>query len=189
MPAAIEVNDLVKEFKKGPRAVDGIDLRVEAGRDLRLPRPQRRGQVHHGARAHHAAAAHRGPGARGGLRRGGARARRCARTSAPRCRRPRSTRSSPRREHMRLQTALQGLPARRARAARRRADRARRPGRGRRPQGGRLLRRHEAAPGPGAGAGAQPAHPVPRRAHHRPRPAEPQRAVGRGRAAGLRARA
>src|SRR4249920_1644895 len=27
----IEVEDLVREFKKGPRAVDGIDLRVEAG--------------------------------------------------------------------------------------------------------------------------------------------------------------
>ena len=31
MPAAIEVKGLVKEFKKGPRAVDGIDLRVEEG--------------------------------------------------------------------------------------------------------------------------------------------------------------
>jgi ABC-2 type transport system ATP-binding protein len=31
MSAAIEVNDLVKVFKKGPRAVDGIDLRVEEG--------------------------------------------------------------------------------------------------------------------------------------------------------------
>jgi ABC-2 type transport system ATP-binding protein len=31
MPAAIEVNDLIKEFKKGPRAIDGIDLRVEEG--------------------------------------------------------------------------------------------------------------------------------------------------------------
>jgi len=31
MPAAIEVRDLVKVFKKGPRAVDGIDLRVEEG--------------------------------------------------------------------------------------------------------------------------------------------------------------
>ncbi len=31
MPAAIEVNDLVKQFKKGPRAIDGIDLRVEEG--------------------------------------------------------------------------------------------------------------------------------------------------------------
>src|ERR687884_2326229 len=29
--AAIEATDLVKQFKKGPRAVDGIDLRVESG--------------------------------------------------------------------------------------------------------------------------------------------------------------
>src|SRR5918998_5981249 len=29
--AAIEASDLVREFKKGPRAVDGIDLRVEGG--------------------------------------------------------------------------------------------------------------------------------------------------------------
>jgi ABC-2 type transport system ATP-binding protein len=29
--AAIETSDLVREFKKGPRAVDGIDLRVEPG--------------------------------------------------------------------------------------------------------------------------------------------------------------
>jgi ABC-2 type transport system ATP-binding protein len=27
----IEVENLVREFKKGPRAVDGIDLRVEPG--------------------------------------------------------------------------------------------------------------------------------------------------------------
>ena len=31
MTAAIETEGLVREFKKGPRAVDGIDLRVEAG--------------------------------------------------------------------------------------------------------------------------------------------------------------
>src|SRR5437899_12975035 len=30
-PASIEVEGLVREFKKGPRAVDGIDLRVEPG--------------------------------------------------------------------------------------------------------------------------------------------------------------
>jgi len=30
-PAGIEVEGLVKQFKKGPRAVDGIDLRVEPG--------------------------------------------------------------------------------------------------------------------------------------------------------------
>src|SRR5215470_6396561 len=30
-PAAIEVHQLVREFRKGPRAVDGIDLFVEPG--------------------------------------------------------------------------------------------------------------------------------------------------------------
>ncbi len=30
-PASIEIEGLVKEFKKGPRAVDGIDLRVDPG--------------------------------------------------------------------------------------------------------------------------------------------------------------
>src|SRR3954454_16177502 len=30
-PASIEVEGLVKQFKKGPRAVDGIDLHVEPG--------------------------------------------------------------------------------------------------------------------------------------------------------------
>src|SRR5260370_33638785 len=30
-PNTIEVEQLVREFKKGPRAVDGIDLRVEPG--------------------------------------------------------------------------------------------------------------------------------------------------------------
>src|SRR6195256_2507031 len=30
-PNSIEVDGLVREFKKGPRAVDGIDLRVEPG--------------------------------------------------------------------------------------------------------------------------------------------------------------
>ena len=28
---AIEVDDLVREFKKGPRAVDGIDIQIAAG--------------------------------------------------------------------------------------------------------------------------------------------------------------
>ena len=39
---SIVVEKLVREFKKGPRAVDGIDLHVAPGRDLRLPRPERR---------------------------------------------------------------------------------------------------------------------------------------------------
>ena len=56
-PAAIEVHELVREFRKGPRAVDGIDLAVSDGGDLRLPRAQRRRQVHDRADAHDAAAA------------------------------------------------------------------------------------------------------------------------------------
>ena len=65
-----------------------------------------------------------------------------------------------------------------------RAARARRPHGGGRPQGRRLLGRHEAPPRPRAGARPPALDPLPRRADHRPRPPEPQRAVGRGRAAG-----
>ena len=35
---AIQADELVRQYKKGPRAVDGIDLAVAARRDLRLPR-------------------------------------------------------------------------------------------------------------------------------------------------------
>ena len=85
------------------------------------------------------------------------------------------------REHMDLQGGSR--PGRRPTAPRRgdRAARARRPDRGGRPQGRRLLGRHEAPPRPRAGARAPPVDPLPRRADHRPGPAEPQRAVGRGR--------
>ena len=81
---------------------------------------------------------------------------------------------------MRLQTALHGLP-RRERGPRRRADRAGRPLRGRRPQGGRLLGRDETPARPRARARPRPARPLPRRADDRARPAEPRRALGRGR--------
>ena len=60
----IEVSGLVREFKGGVRAVDGIDLEVAAGRDLRLPRPERRRQVDHRPHADHPAPA-RPPGRRG----------------------------------------------------------------------------------------------------------------------------
>ena len=54
---AIDVQGLVREFKGGVRAVDGIDLHVADGRDLRLPRSQRRGQVDDREGPHDAAAA------------------------------------------------------------------------------------------------------------------------------------
>ena len=84
---------------------------------------------------------------------------------------------------MRLQTTLHGRAEGGAPPPRRRADRARRAGRGGGSPRRRLLGRHEAAPRPRAGARAPPADPLPRRADHRARPAEPQLALGGGRAA------
>ena len=96
MESSIQAERLVKEFKKGPRAVDGIDLDVATRRDLRLPRSERRREVHHRAHAHHPPAAERRQRPGGGLRRRSARARASASRSERRCRRPRSTPSSPR---------------------------------------------------------------------------------------------
>ena len=182
-PASIEVEGLVKEFKKGPRAVDGIDLHVDPGEIYGFLGPNGAGKSttvlmlttllppdEGTARvAGYEVRDGRGEGAREHRRRPpGGRAR-------PVPDRPRAH-------------AAPDRPARtaqgRARGARRRVARAGRPLRRRRPQGGRLLGRDEAPPRPGAGAGAPAAHPVPRRAHHRPRPAEPQRPVGGGRAPG-----
>ena len=181
--AGIEVEGLVREFKNGPRAVDGIDLHVAPGRDLRLPRPQRGRQVDHGADADHAAAAHRGDRAGRRLRHRRAKARRVRGAIGAALQEAALDPLLTGREHMRLQTALHGLP----KAERgERGDELLEPGRplrGGRPQGRRLLGRDEAAARPGAGARPPAAHPLPRRADHRPRHPEPHRALGRGRAA------
>jgi ABC-type Fe3+/spermidine/putrescine transport system ATPase subunit len=91
---AIEATDLVREFKKGPRAVDGIDLRVEAGEVYGFLGPNGAGKsttVHMlttllpptsgSARVGGHDVLHEGPD--------------CAPRSVPPSRRPRSTRSSP----------------------------------------------------------------------------------------------
>ena len=160
-----------------------------ARRDLRLPGAQRRGQVDDGAHAHDAAAAdRRARRASAGhdiVREGAGRARR---RSAPRCRRPRSTRCSPAASTCGCRRRSTACPAAERRAARRRAARARRAARRGRPQGRRLLGRHEAPPGPRARARPPPAHPLPRRADDRPRSAEPLGAVGGGRPPGPRGR-
>ena len=78
---------------------------------------------------------------------------------------------------------MHGIDEGRRAAPRRRADRPRRAHRGGRSQGRRLLGRHAPAPRPRAGARPRAATPVPRRADHRPRRAEPHRALGRGPAA------
>jgi len=63
----IQVEALVRVFKKGPRAVDGINLEVAPGEIYGFARPQRRRQVDRRVDAHHVAAAHVGHGARRGF--------------------------------------------------------------------------------------------------------------------------
>ena len=89
---SIEADGLVREFKKGPRAVDGIDLAVAPGEIYGFLGPNGAGKSTTVHMLTTLAAADRGHGARRGLRRRQARARRCVRRSAPRSRRRRSTR-------------------------------------------------------------------------------------------------
>jgi ABC-2 type transport system ATP-binding protein len=60
MPFAIETSDLIRDFGTF-RAVDHLSLQVEPGRFLRLPRPQRRWQVHDDQDAHRPAGADERP--------------------------------------------------------------------------------------------------------------------------------
>ena len=178
---------LVREFKNGPRAVDGIDLRVAPGEIYGFLGPNGAGKsttvlmlttllppTAGTARVAGFDIVTEGPRVRSAI---GAALQEAALD-------PLLTG----REHMRLQTALHGHRQGRARSARRRAARARRPLPGGRPQGRRLLGRDETPARPGAGARPPPAHPLPRRADHRPRHPEPHRALGRGRPARRRGR-
>ena len=176
---AIEAESLVREFKKGPRAVDGIDLAVAPGEIYGFLGPNGAGKsttvlmlttllpptsgtarvggfdvVKHGPEVRRVIGAALQEAALDPLLTG--------------------------REHLRLQASLQALPRARARAARRRAARARRPHRGGRPQGPRLLGRDEAPARPRARARPPPADPLPRRADDRPRHPEPHGALGGG---------
>ena len=83
------------------------------------------------------------------------------------------------REHLRLQTALHDLRAPNGGACGG-AARARRPDPRGRPQGQGVLGRDEAPARPRARPRPPPADPLPRRADHRARPAEPDGALGRG---------
>ena len=66
-PFVIEVQDLTKVFGRFT-AVDHVTFRVRKGRDLRIPRSQWRGQVHHDPDAVRSALIHRRHGHGGRLR-------------------------------------------------------------------------------------------------------------------------
>ena len=132
--AAIEATDLVRDFKKGPRAVDGIDLRVEPGEVYGFLGPNGAGKsttVHMlttllpptsgTARVAGHDVLKEGPAVRAAI---GAALQEAALD-------PFLTGA----EHMKLQTALHGMRGDSGRRARHRAARARRPDPGRRPQG------------------------------------------------------
>ena len=166
-------------LRRGARRA-GHRPRGRGGRDLRLPRPQRRRQDDDGADADDAAAADRRPGH--------------ASPATTWSREARAVRASigvalqeaaldplmTGRELIRLQATLQGLPAGRGPRARRRPARTGRPGRRRRPPRRHLLGRDEAPARPRRRAGPRTARALPRRADHRPRPGQPQDDLGGG---------
>ena len=166
---SIEAHDLVREFKKGPRAVDGIDLRVDPGEIYGFLGPNGAGK----STTVHMLTTLLPPTAgtarvagydvvQGGAE--GAQGR-----SAPRCRRRHSIPSSPDASTSGCQTDDARDHRRGARAQERRAADAGRSHRGRRPQGQGLLRWDEAPARPRARARPPPAHPLPRRADDRAR--------------------
>ena len=176
---AIEVEGLVREFKKGPRAVDGIDLVVAPAEIYGFLGPNGAGKsttVHMlvtllpptagTARVAGYDVVKQGPEVRMNI---GAALQEAALDGL-----------LTGREHLRLQATLQALPRSRAQPALRRAARAGRPGRSGRPQGEDLLGRHEAPARPRTGARPPAAHPLPRRADDRARHPEPNSALGRG---------
>ena len=167
-------------------ALDGVDLRGAAGHGAGPARPQRRRQDHGRPHPHHPAAPDAGRAEVAGLDVRRASPARCARASGCPASTPRSTSTSP---ASRTSTWSAGSttwaaarPRRGPRELLERFDLDRR----RRPAGQDLLRRHAPPARPRRRAGRRPAGAVPRRADHRPRPAQPHRHVGGHRRAGRR---
>ena len=138
----IEVEGLTRKFKNGPLAVAGIDLQVDPGEIYGFLGPNGAGKS---TTVHMLTTLLPPTGGAAGSP---------ATTSSTKARAVRGAIGvalqeaalDPHltaREHMRLQTALHGLPRAERVAPRRRADRAGRPRRRRRPQGRRLLGRDE----------------------------------------------
>ncbi len=183
----IEVEGLVREFKKGPRAVDGIDLRVDPGEIYGFLGPNGAGKsttvlmlttllppTAGTARVAGFDIVSEGPQVRSAI---GAALQEAALD-------PLLTG----REHMRLQTALHGIAKaeREARGAEllERVGLAKAADRKVGGYSGGMKRRLDLA----LALAHRPAHPLPRRADHRPRHPEPHRALGGGRAPRRRGR-
>ena len=179
----------MREFKGGIRAVDGIDLEVAPGEIYGFLGPNGAGKSTTVLMLTTLLPPTAGRATRRRLRRRPRGRRRCAARSAPRCRRPRSTTCSPAASTCDLQAgAARALEA--PSAPRRGTELLERVGltdaADRKVGGysGGMKRRLDLA----LALVHAPVDPVPRRADDRPRPAEPQRAVGGGRAAGARRR-
>ena len=156
-------------------AVRGIDLEVRRGRDLRLPRPQRRRQDVDGRDPRGLPQTDRGRGV--GARRGsGARGERLAR---PHRHRPAVEQPRPVPDRARVARTVRRVlqPP----ALGRGGHRPRRPRGKSRRAGAQALRRPAAPPRRRHGAGRRPRAALPRRADHRLRPLRPAPVLGRDR--------
>ena len=111
---AIQADKLVREFKKGPRAVDGIDLAVEPGEIYGFLGPNGAGKSTTVHMLTTLLPPTSGTRARGRLRRRPARGRRCGCTIGAALQEAALDPLLTGREHLRLQAVAAGDPARRA---------------------------------------------------------------------------
>ena len=174
---SIVVEKLVREFKKGPRAVDGIDLYVAPGEIYGFLGPNGAGKSTTVLMLTTLLPPTAGTARVGGydVRKEGPKVRSVIGAALQEAALDPLLTG---RDHLRLQTMLQAIPKAERKPRQERAARPGRAHRGRRPQGRRLLGRDEAAPRPRARARPPAQHPLPRRADDRARPAEPHGALG-----------
>ena len=166
-----------EEALRGGRSGARDRLHRRGRRDLRIPRPQWRGQDDDHQDPLHAPAGDVGHGAAGRARRGGV-----SRGGPAADRRhfpgPGARRSADRRREPDAARGRLPRPARRSPRAHRRGAAVRRSLRASQGSGPHLLGRHEASAGDRARAGPPPGHPVPGRADHRPGSADARPHLG-----------
>ena len=188
MPYAIEADDLQKTFtgKHQVRALDGVSFNVEEGTVFGLLGPERLGQDHRGAHPDHHPEGRRrvGPGAR--PRRARRRPAWCGRLIGLAGQYAAVDENLTGRENLADGREAEPPASVLRHRSGHRAARPVRPRRRRRPPAQDLLGRHAPTARPGRRPGGPTHRALPRRAHHRPRPPEPQRPVGGHREPGRR---